>query len=390
MLHLIRFLFGYVIFSVSGPFPERFINLCAHYGVSLWNIKRNKNVMICFSMASEYKTLRAIAKKSSMKIKLNKKEGLPFILKKYKKRKGILLGIILFFIIIHIFSLYIWNIDINGNNTLSKDEIFSTLNELKVSRGIFKNKIDLSAIESTLMTKYNNISWTSANIIGCNLEIEIKEKVTPPEITSNNTPCNIKASCDAYITRLEVYNGTAEVKPGDSVTAGQLLVNGIFEDNFGQSSFHHASAKIFAVTNKAFIEEVDLNPSEHLYTGKIINRKKARLFNLEIPITFKPIPKGNFEKNVEIKDITIFKKPIPLTLYKEKWSHFKEKTKSISKSEAINIAKKNMEDKENNELKNLKILKKDSKEKFFNGKYILTVNYTCEENIALEEAILFE
>lgn len=390
MLKLIRLFFGYVIFTVTGPFPERFINLSAHYGICLWNIKRQKNTMTCSTMASEYKSLRKLARRSSMRMRLQEKKGLPFIIKKYKKRKGLLVGAICFFLIINFLSLYIWNIEINGNTTVSKNEIMATLSELRVANGNLKKKIDLANIEATLMAKYGNFAWISANINGCNLEIEIKEKVSPPELLAKNSPCNIKASCDAYVTRIEVYSGIAEVKPGDSVTAGQLLVNGIFEDNFGQNSIHHASAKIFAITNKTLTEEVDLCPKEHIYTGKNVNRKKIKIFNVEFPITFKPIPKGNFDESVEIRDLTFFEKSVPITLYTETWSQYTEETRKISKEEAVNIANKNMETKESTTLKDVNILKKDKKEKISNGRYILQINYSCEENIAVETPILFE
>ena len=77
-------------------------------------------------------------------------------------------------------------------------------------------------------------------------------------------------------------------------------------------------------------------------------------------------------------------------MYSESWSQFKEKTKKISKEDAINIANKNLEYKEAEQLKDIKIIKKEKKEKISNGKYILTVNYTCEENIAVKTPILFE
>lgn len=387
MLNLIRLLLGYVIFFVKGPFPERFINLCAHHGICIWNIKKYKNYMICSAMASEYDTLKTIANRSSMKINIQEKKGLPFVLKKYKKRKGILAGILIFYITIYFMSLYIWNIDINGNSQISKAELLETLNELNIHTGIFKNKIDLSNIESTLMSKYNNIAWTSANICGCNLELEIKEKISPPEILTKETPCNIKAACDAFITRLEIYSGTPEVKPGDSVIKNQLLVNGIFEDNFGQNRIHHASAKIFAITNKILSSEIDLNPKERIYTGKKINRKKLNFFNFEIPTTLKPKPRGTFEKNVNINKLNLFGRNLPITIYKETWSEYYEQEKIISTEKAIEIANKNIQEQKSSSFENIKILKEEKKEKISNGKYILTINYTCEENIAVESPL---
>ena len=102
MLFIIRFLLGQVNFIAKGSFPERFMNLTAQYGISLWNVKKDENTLIANCMASEYKALRQIAKKTFMKLHLKRKKGLPFILNKYKKRKGLLVGFVIFFVIIYL------------------------------------------------------------------------------------------------------------------------------------------------------------------------------------------------------------------------------------------------------------------------------------------------
>ena len=37
LVSIIRFFKGYVNFSASGKFPERFLNLTSHNGINLWN-----------------------------------------------------------------------------------------------------------------------------------------------------------------------------------------------------------------------------------------------------------------------------------------------------------------------------------------------------------------
>ncbi|MDQ5983718.1 MAG: hypothetical protein RUMPE_00744 [Eubacteriales bacterium SKADARSKE-1] len=390
MLRIIRFIFGYVIFSATGCFPERFMNLTARYGICLWNVKKNKNTFTASAMASEYKTLRKIAKKSSMKIKLSEKRGLIFITKKYKSRKGIPIGILCFFVIIYFLSLHIWNIDIKGNNSIEENEICSLLSELSIESGTLKNKIDTSSIERMAMNRFSNISWFSVNIRGCNLEIELKEKITPPELVEKETPCNIKSTSDAHITRMEVYSGTAEVKNGDAVVKGQLLVNGIVEDSFGKNILQHADAKIFATTIKTLKESTDLNSTEEVATGKVIKRKYIKILSLKFPLTLTPIPKGNFKRKIKKNNIKVAKASLPITMYKEYWEEFAKKKKIFTKDEACSITKENLKKREELELKNIKIQKKDTLEKIIDNKYYIIATYNCEENIATKEPILLE
>ena len=114
MLKIIRFLCGYVVFTVKGSVPEVFINKATKSGVRLFNIKKQKEFLYCSVIASEYFALRRIAKQSCVKLKIKNKCGFPFFVRLYKKRKGIFVGIICFGLTLYFLSLYVWSIDING------------------------------------------------------------------------------------------------------------------------------------------------------------------------------------------------------------------------------------------------------------------------------------
>lgn len=387
MLFIIRFLFGQVNFNAEGSFPERFMNLTSQYGISLWNVKKDDNNLSANCMASEYKALRQVAKKTFMRLHLKRKKGFPFILKKYKKRKGLLVGFATFFVIIYLFSLRIWVINISGLENLHKEEINNTLIELEIEPGFNAKNVNSSLVENSLMKKYNNISWVSVNVIGSRLDIEVKEKTDPPKILKKDQPCNIKASMDAYITRIEVYSGNPEVHVGDAVQKDQLLVNGILEDAFGRNTLCHANAKIFAQTKRTFKTQVPLISEENVRTGKLKKRKTLRLFGIKIPLSiFSPI-NGNYEKEESDNNLTALNEVLPIGLHKELWYEYKSEKIKRNKDEVQKIASENIIEQEKN-LENIKILNKEKIEKWIDGKFCLEVTYTCEENIAKPEPIV--
>lgn len=386
MLKIIRFLFGYITFTITGSFPERFINLISRRGISLWNIQKNSKTCTACAFYSEYKSLVYLSKKSSMEISITQKKGLPFILKKYKKRLGIPIGMACFFLIIQFLSLYMWNIDISGNESIEKDEIYSLLSELSIEPGTNKNKIDTNHLESLIINRFNNISWASANIVGSNLEIEIKEKTAPPKVEQDNSPCNIKAKSDGYITRMEIYSGTPEIKCGDAVTKDQLLVSGT-EEVIENDSFIHAEAKIFAITTKSLTECVELTNYRDIETGKNIKRKRLNIFNLSVPLSLWSIPKGNYKRSTEIKKLDIKERSLPISIYSECWTEYKKEKFNYSKDEAKKLATEVLNNREKIEMSELKILKKNISENIIDNNYYLTATYTCEENIAINDPI---
>ena len=56
-------------------------------------------------------------------------------------------------------------------------------------------------------------------------------------------PTNLVAAETGFITRIEVRNGNAVVKVGDSVRAGDLLVSGIMDNKVGESRTAHARGR---------------------------------------------------------------------------------------------------------------------------------------------------
>lgn len=393
MLRIIRFLLGYITFTAEGKFPERLINLTGTRGISLFNVKKYKeDGFICSSIATEYSTLLTLAKKSLVEIKIIKKTGVPFILKKYRKRYGIIFGGVLFVLIQFVLSFFVWSINVNGSKNIEPEEILNLANNFGIKIGTLKSCIDPNALETHILNELPDVSWASVNLVGSKVNLEIKEKTMPPNVSDNgaslNSPCNIVADDDAQVIRLEVYKGTPEVKVKDAVTKGQILVNGIVEDAFGKSTVCQAEAKIFAKVKKIIEEEIHLKNLEETETNKKVKRKSLMFFNLNLPLSFVPIPKGNYKKETEIKSLTVFGSKLPVTLYKETWRKYNTKEGWIPVEKAKEIATMNINRREKLEMKDTNILNYEDIFKNQNGKVCLTRTYSCIKDIAQKKPIV--
>ena len=257
MLRIIRFFLGYITFSVSGIVLERFINLSASRRICLFNVKRKENIFYCSSLATELNSLLKIAKITRSELKLESENGFPFIAKKYKKRTGAILGFVVFLCIHFLLSLFIWDVSVYGNKNIYEEEILNSVENLGLKNGVLKRSINPNFVENYILNEFPDVAWASVNLMGSKVKIEIKEKDVAPDLGKEEKPCNIKSGSDAQIVRMEVYRGTPEVKVGDAVTEGQILVNGVVEDAFGESKLLKSSAKIFAKVKKEIKEEID-------------------------------------------------------------------------------------------------------------------------------------
>ena len=81
---LLNYIFGYIRISIEGYYIERFINICRKNKLTIWNLKRDKNVKLELNIGiRDLKKVAKIAKQTQCKLKIIKRRGIPFIFNKY-------------------------------------------------------------------------------------------------------------------------------------------------------------------------------------------------------------------------------------------------------------------------------------------------------------------
>ena len=364
------------------------MNLTARSGMNLWNVKGKGKCLQASVMKSEYRNLRPLAKKTKMKLKVQERRGLPFFLRRFQKRAGLLVGTALFIGVLYFLSMYVWSVQVNGCETISEDEVKTVLSDLGLNPGTLKKEIDGDRIAQSAMVKLPEVGWMAVNIRGSAVTVELRERTEPPHMVPQNEPCNLVAATDGQIVRLEVKDGFTEVKVGDAVVQGQLLVNGVVEDKYGNNQLKHASGRIIAETHRKLVEEVPLEQTVLTPTENVITRKRMCVFGVEIPISLTQSPGENYEREIYIEDVKVGEVTLPITIYTEKWTEQKPTQIRLNEEEAKKKAREAISQREKEEFEQIAIL--DKKEKGFikNGIYYLEVSYTCEEDIAQEKEML--
>ena len=118
LLQLLRFFKGYVRFRVKGRSPERFINLTAQNGISLWDAQPVAGGIEACMTVRDYRKIMKTTRRASVTTRITKKCGVPFLAAKYRGRIGIPVGAALGIVLLIVLSRFIWTIDINGTENL--------------------------------------------------------------------------------------------------------------------------------------------------------------------------------------------------------------------------------------------------------------------------------
>lgn len=271
----------------TGIDKIRFINLCKNLRLDIWNVSSKDNEIIFNTSISSFYKMKNINRKCNGKLRIINKKGLPFYISKNKKHLFFVIGIVIFFIISKIITLYIWNISFDGNYLYTDIELMNFLNKYNIENAIKKSKINCDEIEYLLRTNYDDITWVSAEIKGTQIIIHIKENFDTYIAKVEDKPYNIISNVDGTVESIITRSGIPKVKPSPNITKGQLLVSGIVEiynDSNELCSYRlvNSDSDIIAKVYIDYNKEFDLDYNKKIYTNNHNNILEFDFFGKSI------------------------------------------------------------------------------------------------------------
>ncbi len=388
---IFNYIIGYIRISIEGYYIERFINICRNNKITIWNLKRDKNVKLELNMGiKDLKKVAKIARQTKCKIKITRKRGLPFIFNKYKKRKLFFSFLIVMIIALAISSNFIWNIEVVEENE-KMENIYQDVVECGLSIGTLKSKINTKDIINKTRLKRDDIAWMGIELKGTNAIVKVVKATSKPDIVNEEEYCNIVSDKNGIITKINAQNGTIAVKVGDTVNVGTTLINGWMEGKYTGIRYVHAKGEIQAKVWHTKSKKIPYNATERIETGNIENKYKIKINNFEINLS-KGVSKFEIYDTIVMENkFKIFSDfYLPISLIKTTNKEIKEEQKNYTIDEAKNLGIEELQEELDNEIQD--------KEKIVN-KIINTyekedgieiyVTYEVLENIGTNEKIVF-
>lgn len=349
---LTSYLLGAVRIRIVGENKERFVNLCRNSDIYIWDIRNGTECTLCIAKEDFFK-LKPIIRKTFVRIKIMEKYGLPFLVYRYRKRVPFCFGIATSFVMIYVLSLFIWDMQVDGNYTYSSYEILRFLKEEGVSTGVKKAQVNCDAVEKSIRNHYFDITWVSVEITGTRLIVHIKENEEEIRRASENTDeangesYDLAATKQAVVTNVVMRGGTAAVKTDMQVQPGDILVYGrydIVDDNkeIVRTQYLRADADVYGKVVYGYEDILPLAHTEKEYYGK---EKKKISFRAgdkiwEIANTKK---KKNQEVVTQEKQLYLYDNfYLPFYLIQESRKTYTEKEYQYSREQAEQIAEEKL------------------------------------------------
>ena len=389
---LFSYLLGYLKISVEGYYIERFINICKTNNITIWNLKRKENIELELNIRiREFKKVCKVAKQTRCKMKIKRKKGFPFLLHKYKKRKIFVLFLLIMIIIITLSSNFVWNVEIKEENGQQLENIEEDIKKAGLETGKLKNNINMKEVINKVMLKRKDIAWIGIELKGTNAIVKIVKADEKPEIVDQDEYCNIVSNKSGIITKISAQNGTANVKIGDTVKEGDILINGWLEGKFTGIRYVHAKGEIEAKVWHTKSKKINYNFTQKQETGNIENKYSIKINNFRINF-LKRLSKFEIYDTIETENkFKLFSDfYLPISLIKTTNKELKNVQKKYNLEEAKSLGIQELEQELNEEIENKeKIINKNTNIYEEQDGVEVYVTYEVLENIGTNEKIVF-
>ena len=240
---ILQYIRGYLRIRVVGYSAERFLNACRHRGIRLWNMSPAANAYEMNISIRGFQQIKPIVRKTGAKVVIIRREGFPFFLYRYRRRKLFFAGAVLFFLLIYTLSKFVWSIDIRGNLTRTDETLLEFLGTKAVKNGMLLSDVNCGRIVKDIRREYDDIIWVSASIEGTKLIIQVKENqdVIPADEKSGDQreekkaetesgrkvqPTDIVADRNCTVTSIITRRGVPKIREGEKIKKGDILVSG--------------------------------------------------------------------------------------------------------------------------------------------------------------------
>jgi len=276
--------FGYITIRVKGVTVEKFINECAVNEVVIWDVKyEEEQVFTANVLLADLSKLKKMAKHLSFKINFIEKKGIPFLVNKFSRRKGMIVGIAGFLLSIVVLSNMVWGIEIEGASPALEYDIHATMDDIGVKKGNLQFLLPSpEEIQKEIMNKMDEITWVGVTRQGASYHFQIVEKEIVEELPRSMSG-HLVASRKAVIQDMFVEKGKAMVATNQVVEKGDILVSGLI----GKENEQKLISAEGNVTGE-FWYKVQVNVPLHLMvetiTGEIHRKYGLGIGRVTIPV----------------------------------------------------------------------------------------------------------
>ena len=263
-----------VRFTARNGSPEALLTDAAGQGLHLYGISSLPGGFCAHCAAWQYRRLAALARHRRVRLRVEKRMGLYFLLRPLLQRKGLWAGLVAWGLVLVWLQGFIWAVDYVSLTTGQRARAGAVLRSCGLQPGTAVTEELLRCGEYALLES-GEFSWASLNFEKGRLAVEAAPAHARPEIAAG-TLHGLRAKCNGTVLRTNLASGTMLVAPGQTVEAGQGLIGTARSERDGTLIFAPAAGTVVAQLEWETNQSIPLAETMPQLTGK--NTTNYKLF----------------------------------------------------------------------------------------------------------------
>ena len=337
MVNLLR---GQVRVRAECAFPERVLNLCGAQGLAFWDLEwESPTAFTCRLSRRDWKALRQAGRNLDCAFSVMGVEGAPYFLLRFRHRQVLAVGLAACALGLFLGSFFIWEFQVEGNETVPTERILRALEKNGVGLGTFGLSLNGEDIRNHVLLDVPELSWIAVNVSGCRASVQVRERTPPPVMIDRREPSNLVARRAGLVKNVQTIGGVACVVPGSAVTEGQILISGVEDTDTVGARVLAGLGKVEARTWYDFTASMPLTVLEKRYTGKektgvslIFGSRRIKFFSNS------SIDGTEYDKITSRHPLNLLGVPLPVTVVTETWRFYEAVPRARTAAEAEKAA----------------------------------------------------
>ena len=300
-----------VRFTAQNGGTDALLTAAAQAGLHPYNVCPLPGGFQAHCAAWQYRRFAALARKNRVRLRLQKKQGLYFVLRPLLQRVGLWAGFALFVPLLLWAQGFVWAADYSALTPGQAARAAAVLRENGLQPGSAVTEEKLTAGEYALL-RSGEFSWASLNFARGRLEVEAAAAAPKPDIAAG-TLHGIRAKCGGVVVSTNLVSGTMLAVPGQTVEAGQGLIGTARSERDGTLIFVPAAGTVRAQFEWSGSRQVALTETILQKTGRSVCAYQLSGFGQTISL---PAAKAPEQAEVRTRHVQpeLFGLPLPCSV----------------------------------------------------------------------------
>lgn len=387
MKKILRFLCGYVRLTLKNEDYTTLLNLFLRYGICCWDWRRTGQETTVCIFERDYRAIESLFSSAGLSYSFERR-GVFLFLSKYRKRPGILCGLLLCAAILIASRLFVWDVRVDGAGLLDEGQVKTLLSENGLEVGSYIPRLDCAAIGNHALALDDRYAWLRINMKGTVAHVSV---LAVRDYSGGNPAeegSNLIADESAMVVGLAIERGKTAVAIGDVVEKGQMLASGVV-DGVHETTILSAKGEVFGQLEHVFTVEVPFLQQEKVYTDSETADFGINFFGKTINFYHST---GNCPDNydtIKSKDrICLFGSiALPIVAERETRAYFSTRETRLTETDAARMAMRRLNLEIGAWVGDGEILRRETEACFTESGYRVTCRVLAVRNIAVRQTI---